>query len=497
MPGAAVQIIDVVAQLNLKDSKLFRQLGYIDGAWTSAEGGRMLEINNPATGDIIGTIPNMGAAETKKAIDAASKALEGWKTMLAADRAKILKKWADLQLENIDDLAKILTAEQGKPLAQAKAEIQSGIDYVVWMAEEGRRVYGDVIPTHNKTHRLVTLKQPVGVCAMITPWNFPSSMITRKTGPALAAGCTVVMKPSEFTPFSALALAELAERAGIPKGVLNIVIGEAQPIGKEMTDNPTVKKLSFTGSTAVGKILLTQCAASVKKVSMELGGNAPFIVFDDADIDAAVTGAIASKYRNAGQTCVCANRIFVQEGIYDAFAQKFTEAVAKMKVGNGLEEGVEIGPMINVKGMEKVEQHLADATQKGGKVTTGGKRHKLGESFFEPTVVRDATTEMKFFREETFGPLAPLFKFKTDDDVIKMANDTEYGLAAYFYSNNMARIWRVGEALEYGMVGVNSVAIVAAQAPFGGWKQSGIGTEGSKYGIEDYLEIKLLSLGGL
>ena len=497
MPGAAVQIIDVVAQLNLKDSKLFKQLGYIDGAWTSAEGGRMLEVNNPATGDIIGTIPNMGAAETKKAIDAASKALDGWKTMLAADRAKILKKWADLQLENIDDLAKILTAEQGKPLAQAKAEIQSGIDYVVWMAEEGRRVYGDVIPTHNKTHRLVTLKQPVGVCAMITPWNFPSSMITRKTGPALAAGCTVVMKPSEFTPFSALALAELAERAGIPKGVLNIVIGEAQPIGKEMTDNPTVKKLSFTGSTAVGKILLTQCAASVKKVSMELGGNAPFIVFDDADIDAAVTGAIASKYRNAGQTCVCANRIFVQEGIYDAFAQKFTEAVAKMKVGNGLEEGVEIGPMINVKGMEKVEQHLSDATQKGGKVTTGGKRHKLGESFFEPTVVTGATPEMKFFREETFGPLAPLFKFKTDDDVIKMANDTEYGLAAYFYSNNMARIWRVGEALEYGMVGVNSVAIVAAQAPFGGWKQSGIGTEGSKYGIEDYLEIKLLSLGGL
>ena len=497
MPGAAVQIIDVVAQLNLKDSKLFKQLGYIDGAWTSAEGGRMLEVNNPATGDIIGTIPNMGAAETKKAIDAASKALEGWKTMLAADRAKILKKWADLQLENIDDLAKILTAEQGKPLAQAKAEIQSGIDYVVWMAEEGRRVYGDVIPTHNKTHRLVTLKQPVGVCAMITPWNFPSSMITRKTGPALAAGCTVVMKPSEFTPFSALALAELAERAGIPKGVLNIVIGEAQPIGKEMTDNPTVKKLSFTGSTAVGKILLTQCAASVKKVSMELGGNAPFIVFDDADIDAAVTGAIASKFRNAGQTCVCANRIFVQEGIYDAFAQKFTEAVAKMKVGNGLEEGVEIGPMINVKGMEKVEQHLSDATQKGGKVTTGGKRHKLGESFFEPTVVTGATSEMKFFREETFGPLAPLFKFKTDDDVIKLANDTEYGLAAYFYSNNMARIWRVGEALEYGMVGVNSVAIVAAQAPFGGWKQSGIGTEGSKYGIEDYLEIKLLSLGGL
>ncbi|MDI1227702.1 MAG: NAD-dependent succinate-semialdehyde dehydrogenase [bacterium] len=497
MPGAAVQIIDVVAQLNLKDSALFRQLGYIDGAWTGAEGGRMLEVNNPATGDVIGTVPNMGAAETKKAIDAAQKALEGWKTMLASDRAKILKKWADLQLENIEDLAKILTAEQGKPLAQSKAEIQSGIDYVVWMAEEGRRVYGDVIPTHNKTHRLVTLKQPVGVCAMITPWNFPSSMITRKTGPALAAGCTVVMKPSEFTPFSALALAELAERAGIPKGVLNIVIGEAQPIGKEMTDNPTVKKLSFTGSTAVGKILLTQCASSVKKVSMELGGNAPFIVFDDADIDAAVTGAIASKFRNAGQTCVCANRIFVQEGIYDAFTQKFTEAVAKMKVGNGLEEGVEIGPMINVKGIEKVEQHLSDATQKGGKVTTGGKRHKLGESFFEPTVVANATPDMKFFREETFGPLAPLFKFKTDDDVIRMANDTEYGLAAYFYSNNMARIWRVGEALEYGMVGVNSVAIVAAQAPFGGWKQSGIGTEGSKYGIEDYLEIKLLSLGGL
>ncbi|HYD18923.1 MAG TPA: NAD-dependent succinate-semialdehyde dehydrogenase [Patescibacteria group bacterium] len=497
MSGAAVKIVDVVSTLNLKDAKLFRQLGYIDGAWTAAEGSRMLEVNNPATGEIIGTVPNMGAAETRKAIEAAQKALDGWKSMLAADRAKILKKWADLQLEHMDDLCKILTTEQGKPLAQAKGEIQSGIDYVVWMAEEGRRVYGDVIPTHNKSHRLVTLKQPVGVCAMITPWNFPSSMITRKTGPALAAGCTVVIKPSEFTPFSALALAELAERAGIPKGVLNIVIGEAQPIGKEMTDNPTVKKLSFTGSTAVGKLLLAQCASSVKKVSMELGGNAPFIVFDDADLDAAVSGAIASKYRNAGQTCVCANRIFVQEGIYDRFAEKFTAAVQQMKVGNGLEEGVEIGPMINIKGLEKVELHISDALQKGGKVTTGGKRHALGASFYEPTVLRDATPDMKFFKEETFGPLAPLFKFRTDEDVIRLANDTEYGLAAYFYSNNMARVWRVAEALDYGMVGVNSVAIVAAQAPFGGWKQSGIGTEGSKYGIEDYLEIKLMSIGGL
>jgi len=497
MSQAAVKIADAAAELKLKDSSLFRQLAYVDGQWTAAEGGRILEVNNPATEQILGTVPNMGAADTKKAIEAAHKAFDGWRTMLAADRAKILKKWADLQTEHIDDLCRILTAEQGKPLSQAKAEIQSGIAYVEWMAEEGRRVYGDIIPTHNKNHRLVTLKQPVGVCVMITPWNFPSSMITRKTGPALAAGCTVVIKPSELTPFSALALAELAERAGIPKGVLNIVIGEAAPIGKEMTENPLVKKLSFTGSTAIGKMLMAQCANTVKKVSLELGGNAPFIIFDDANLDDAVAGAIASKFRNSGQTCVCANRIFVQEGVYDAFAQKFSEAVAKMKTGNGLDDGIDLGPLINMKGLEKVEQHLNDATAKGGKVATGGKRHKLGATFFEPTVITNASPDMRFFREETFGPLAPLFRFKTDEDAIRLANDTEYGLAAFVYTNNYARIWRVSEALEYGMVGVNSVAIVAAQAPFGGWKQSGMGTEGSKYGIEDYLEIKLMSIGGV
>ena len=497
MSRAAAQKNDALASLKLKDSRLFRQQAYINGAWADADGGKTIEVNNPATGEILGTVPNLGGDETKRAIEAAHQAWDGWRSMLASDRAKILKKWADLQTEHIDDLCRILTTEQGKPLAQAKAEIQSGIAYVEWMAEEGRRVYGDVIPSHNKSHRLITFKQPVGVCVMITPWNFPSSMITRKSGPALAAGCTVVIKPSEITPFSALALAELAERAGIPKGVLNIVTGDAQPIGKEMTGNELVRKLSFTGSTAVGKMLMAQCAPTVKKISLELGGNAPFIVFDDANLDEAVPAAIASKYRNSGQTCICANRIFVQDGIYEKFAEKFTAAVRAMKVGNGLEDGVELGPMINMKGLEKVEQHIADATAKGGKIAAGGKRHKLGATFFEPTVVTGATPAMKFFREETFGPLAPLFRFKNDDEVIKLANDTEYGLAAYFYSSNVARIWRVSEALEYGMVGVNSVAVVAAQAPFGGWKQSGMGTEGSKYGIENYLEIKLVSLGGI
>lgn len=485
------------AALKLKDPSLLRDLAYVNGAWLGADNGALVPVTNPATGEVLGAVPNMGVDETRRAIDAAGKAFPAWRDTLAADRAKILRRWADLQTENLDDLCRILTAEQGKPLAQAKAEIQSGIGYVEWMAEECRRVYGDIIPTHNTTHRLITLKQPVGVSAMITPWNFPSSMITRKTGPALAAGCTVVIKPSELTPFSALALAVLAERAGIPAGVFNIVLGDAPPIGKEMTENKTVRKIGFTGSTAVGKILMAQAAGTVKKVSLELGGNAPFIVFDDADIDAAVTGAIASKFRNSGQTCVCANRVFVQDGIYDAFVEKFTAAVAAMKVGNGLEDGVEQGPLINLKGVEKVEQHLQDAAAKGGKVTTGGKRHALGHSFFEPTVVAHATPDMACFREETFGPLAPVFRFKTDADVIGMANDTEYGLAAYFYTANISRAWRVAEALEYGMVGVNSVAIVAPQAPFGGWKQSGIGHEGSKYGIEDYLELKLVALGGV
>lgn len=496
MPQAA-QKIDLVAALQLKDAGLFRQQAFVDGQWVEAAGGRTLDVNNPATAEILGTVPNMDGADAKRAIEAAQRAFDGWRNMLAAERAKILKKWAELQTQHLEDLCKILTAEQGKPLAQAKGEIETGISYVEWMAEEGRRVYGDIIPTNAKNQRLLTLKQPVGVAVMITPWNFPSSMITRKAAPALAAGCTVVIKPSELTPYSALALAVLAERAGMPKGVFNIVIGEAQPIGKEMTENPLVKKLSFTGSTAVGKMLMAQCASTVKKVSLELGGNAPFIVFDDANIDEAVKGAIASKFRNSGQTCICANRIFVQDGIYDAFAEKFAAAVKAMKTGNGLEPGTDLGPLINMKGVEKVEQHLADAKQKGGKVLTGGQRDKNGSSFFEATVIAEATPEMRFFKEETFGPLAPLFRFKTEEDAIRLANDTEYGLAAFVYTNNHGRIWRVGEALEYGMVGVNSVAITAGQAPFGGWKQSGMGTEGSKYGIEDYLEIKLLAVGGI
>ncbi len=497
MSNAAPRPNAALAALKLKDQDLFRQQAYINGAWVDAASGKTIEVYNPATGEFLGAVPNMGAAETKAAIAAADAAFAKWKKMLAVDRANILKRWADLQTEHIDDLCRILTAEQGKPLAQAKGEIQSGIGYVEWMAEEGRRVYGDIIPTHNPSHRLITLKQPIGVSAMITPWNFPSSMITRKSGPALAAGCTVVLKPSELTPFSALALAVLAERAGIPAGVFNIVTGDAPPIGKEMTENPIVKKIGFTGSTAIGKLLMAQAAGTVKKVSLELGGNAPFIVFDDADLDLAVPAAIISKYRNSGQTCICANRIFVQDGIYDAFVEKFTAAVKEMKIGNGMDDGIDLGPMINQKGVEKVEQHLADATTKGGKLTTGGKRHALGHSFFEPTVIANATPDMACFSEETFGPLAPVFRFKTEEEAIAFANNTEYGLAAYFYSANMARIWRMAEALEYGMVGANSVSVVAPQAPFGGWKQSGIGHEGSKYGIEDYLELKLVALGGL
>jgi succinate-semialdehyde dehydrogenase/glutarate-semialdehyde dehydrogenase len=497
MSGAAVQKSDALAAMNLKDPALLRNLAYIDGGWVKADSGKVIEVTNPATGEVIGSVPNLSGAETKRAIEAAQKAFVTWRSLLATERAAVLRRWTQLQTEHLDDLCKILTVEQGKPLAQARAEILSGIGYVDWMAEECRRVYGDIIPTHNKTHRLVTMKQPVGVCAMITPWNFPSSMITRKTGPALAAGCTVVLKPSEMTPFSALALAELAERAGMPKGVLNIVTGDAAPIGKEMTESDIVRKLSFTGSTAVGKMLMAQCADTVKKVSLELGGNAPFIIFDDADMEAAVQGALASKYRNSGQTCVCANRIFVQDGIYDAFAKKFKDAVEAMKIGNGLEEGTDLGPMINMKGLEKVERHIADATQKGGTVVTGGKRHALGQTFFEPTIVTGATTEMSFFREETFGPLAPLFRFKTEEDAVALANDTEYGLAAFLYSRDMSRIWRVTEQLEYGMVGVNSVSIVSPQAPFGGWKHSGMGTEGSRYGIDDYLELKLMALGGI
>ncbi len=483
--------------VSLKDAKLWQPNAYIDGGWATADSGKTIDVVNPATGEVIAKVPDMGAAETQRAIDAAAKALPAWRGMLAVERGKLLRKWAELQTQHLDDLCLILSAEQGKPLSQARAEILGGIGYVEWMAEEGRRVYGDIIPTHNNSHRLLTFKQSIGVCAMVTPWNFPSSMITRKCGPALAAGCTVVLKPSELTPLSAFALAELAARAGIPKGVINIVTGDAKSIGEAMMKSDTVRKFSFTGSTAVGKLLMKQAADTVKKISLELGGNAPFIVFDDADLDAAVDAAIASKFRNAGQTCICANRIFVQEGIYDAFAKKFTAAVAGMSVGNALEGEKDLGPLINDKAVQKVEEHLKDAVAKGGTVTTGGKRHALGQTFFEPTVVTGATRDMQCFREETFGPLAPLFKFKDEAEVIRLANDTEYGLAAYFYARDMARVWRVAEALEYGMVGVNSGAIVAPQAPFGGWKQSGIGHEGSKYGIEDYLELKLVALGGL
>lgn len=496
MSSTAAKKADIAA-LKLKDTKLFRQQVYINGQWVNADNGKTIDVDNPATGEIIGTIPNAGAAETKRAIEAAHAALRVWQALSAVERSRILRKWAELQAEHMEDLCRLLTTEQGKPLAQAKAEIDSGIGYVEWMAEEGRRIYGDLISADKSSMRFLTYKQPVGVCVMVTPWNFPSSMITRKAGPALAAGCTVVLKPSELTPFSALALAELAERAGIPKGVLNIVTGDAPPIGKEMTENPLVRKLSFTGSTAVGKKLMAECAPTVKKISLELGGNAPFIVFDDADLEQAVPAAVASKFRNAGQTCVCANRIFVQQGIYDKFTEKFTAAVKAMKVGSGLETGIDQGPMINQKGLEKVENQLKDAKDKGAKLTTGGKRHALGGLFFEPTVLTDVTPQMRFFHEETFGPLAPLFKFKTEEEVIKQANDTEYGLAAFVFTKDSGRIWRVSEALEYGMVGVNSVSIVAPQAPFGGWKESGTGKEGSKYGIEAYLEIKLVALGGL
>lgn len=482
---------------SLKDAALFHEQCYINGSWSGADSNATITVVNPATGETLGSVPDMGAAETRRAIEAAHRAFPAWRDMLAADRAKILKKWFDLIVAHVDDLSVLLTTEQGKPLAQAKSEVLVGAQHIEWMAEEGRRVYGDVIPTHDKSVRLVTLHQPVGVAVAITPWNFPSSMITRKVAPALAAGCTVVLKPSELTPFSALALAELAQRAGIPAGVFNVLTGDAKSIGGEMTSNALVKKLSFTGSTAVGKLLMQQCAATVKKISLELGGNAPFIVFDDADIDGAVDRAIMSKFRNSGQTCVCANRIFVQGGIYDAFAEKFTAAVKKMKVGNGLEPGVDQGPLINERGVEKVEDQIKDAIAKGAKIVTGGKRHSLGHTFFEPTVATGVTADMKFFSEETFGPLAPLYRFKDEAEVIRLANDTIYGLAAFIETRDAGRVWRMGEALEYGMVGVNSVSIATAQAPFGGWKQSGLGSEGSKYGIEEYLDTKLIVQGGI
>ena len=476
----------------LKDAKLFRQQCYIDGAWVDADRGGTIEVINPATGEVIGTVPRMGAAETRRAIEAAERAWPAWRNKTAKERAAVMRRWFDLMMQHQDDLALLMTTEQGKPLAEAKGEVAYAASFLEWFGEEAKRVYGDTIPQHQPDKRIVVIKQPVGVVACITPWNFPAAMITRKAGPAIAAGCPVVIKPATQTPYSALALAELAERAGVPKGIINVVTGPAGEIGGELTSNPIVRKLSFTGSTEVGKILMAQCAGTVKKLSLELGGNAPFIVFDDADLDAAVEGAIASKYRNTGQTCVCANRFLVQDKVYDAFAEKLVAAVRKLKVGRGTEEGVNQGPLIDAKAVEKVESHIKDAVSKGAKIAIGGKRHALGGTFFEPTVLIDVNTQMAVAREETFGPVAPLFRFTTEQQAIELANATEFGLAAYFYGRDIGRVWRVAEALEYGMVGINTGLISTEVAPFGGVKESGLGREGSKYGIEEFLDVKYL-----
>ncbi|WP_413459201.1 NADP-dependent succinate-semialdehyde dehydrogenase [Herbaspirillum huttiense] len=481
----------------LKDPSLLRQQAYLNGQWCDADQGGKHEVYNPANGSLLGSVPMMGAAETRRAIEAANAAWPAWKKKTAKERSVILRRWYELMMANADDLALIMTAEQGKPLAEAKGEIGYAASFIEWFAEEGKRTYGDTIPSPSPSNRIVVIKEAIGVCAAITPWNFPAAMITRKAGPALAAGCPMVLKPAEATPFSALALAVLAERAGIPAGVFSVVTGSAKDIGGEMTSNPIVRKISFTGSTGVGKLLMEQSASSIKKLSLELGGNAPFIVFDDADLDAAVEGAIASKYRNAGQTCVCANRIYVQDGVYDAFAAKLVEAVKKLKVGDGMENGVTQGPLINEQAVKKVEQHIADAVGKGARVLLGGKRHALGHSFFEPTVLADVTPAMQVAREETFGPMAPLFRFKTDEEAVALANDTEFGLASYFYSRDIGRIWRVAEGLESGMVGINTGLISNEVAPFGGVKQSGLGREGSHFGIDDYLVVKYLCMGGI
>ena len=481
--------------LKLKDPSLLKQQCYLNGEWVS--GTETMTVTNPATGEVIGTIPHLGQAETAKAIADANAAWPAWRKKTAKERSAILRKWFNLMMENQDDLAAILTAEQGKPLAEAKGEIAYGASYIEWFAEEGKRLYGENIPSHMADRRIMVTKEPIGVCVAITPWNFPNAMITRKAAPAMAAGCPMIVRPADLTPFSELAMGELAHRAGIPAGVFQVITGKSRVIGAEFTSNPTVRKLTFTGSTEVGRVLMEQCAGTVKKVSMELGGNAPFIVFDDADLDAAVEGAIASKYRNAGQTCVCANRLYVQDGVYDAFAEKLAIAVGKLKVGNGVDDGVTQGPMIDEKSMEKVEEHIADALAKGAKVLLGGKRHALGHSFFEPTILTGVTQNMAVAREETFGPMAPLFRFSTEEEVVKYANDTEFGLASYFFSRDIGRIFRVSEALEYGMVGVNSGLISTEIAPFGGVKQSGLGREGSKYGIEDYVTIKYTCLAGL
>jgi succinate-semialdehyde dehydrogenase/glutarate-semialdehyde dehydrogenase len=483
--------------MKLNDPTLLRERCYIDGSWTAADDGSTLPVHNPATGATLGTIPNLGVSETRRAIEAASTAQPGWAGLTAKERANSLRRWFDLIMKSQDDLAILMTAEQGKPLVEARGEIAYAASFIEWFAEEAKRLYGDVIPGHQVDKRILVLRQPVGVVAAITPWNFPSAMITRKAGPALAAGCTFVCKPATQTPYSALALAELAARAGIPKGVFNIVTGKASLIGGEMTGNPLVRKLTFTGSTEIGKKLMAQCAGTMKKISMELGGNAPFIVFDDADLDAAVQGALASKYRNTGQTCVCANRLLVQSGVYEEFTRKLAEAVSRLRVGDGLAGVTDQGPLIDANALAKVEEHVADALSKGATLTLGGKRHALGGTFYEPTILADVTPAMMVAREETFGPVAPLFKFSTEAEAIAMANDTEFGLAAYLYTRDLARSWRVSEAIEYGIVGINTGIISTEVAPFGGVKESGTGREGSKYGILDYTEIKYVCVGGV
>ena len=483
--------------LNLQDASLLKQQCLIDGVWCDADDGATIAVTNPATGEVIATVPRMGALETRRAIDASHTAFKAWRKQTVKARATVLRAWHALILQHADDLALILTSEQGKSLAEAKGEIVSNAAYLEWFAEEGKRAYGDVIAPPSNDKRIVVIKQPIGVCAAITPWNFPNGMITRKAGPALAAGCAMVLKPASQTPLSALALGELALRAGVPPGVFNVVTGAAQAIGTELCHNNLVRKITFTGSTEVGAWLSREAAGTIKKLSLELGGNAPFIVFEDADIDAAVDGVLMSKYRNSGQTCVCANRIYVQDGIYDDFAARLVAKVEQLKLGNGLETGVTQGPLIDENAVRKIEQHVADALAKGGKLAIGGKRHALGGSFFEPTVVLEANSTMLVAREETFAPLAPLFRFSTEEEVIALANDTEFGLAGYFYSRDLGRVWRVAEELEVGMVGINTGMIANEMAPFGGVKHSGMGREGSHYGMDDFLDIKYLCMGGI
>ena len=483
--------------MKLKDSSLLRQQCHVDGHWVDADSKRAIDVVNPASGEKLGTVPDAGREETRRAIDAAARAFPAWAARTAKDRGHVLRRWSDLMLANQEDLATLMTAEQGKPLAESKGEIAYAASFLEWFGEEGKRLYGDVIPGHQPDKRLLVLRQPVGVVAAITPWNFPSAMITRKAGPALAAGCTFVCKPATQTPYSALALAELAARAGVPASVFSVLTGSATEIGGEMTSNPIVRKVTFTGSTEIGKKLAVQSASTLKKISLELGGNAPFIVFDDADLDAAVQGAIASKYRNTGQTCMCANRLLVQDGVYDTFTAKLTEAVALLRVGDGLRGATDQGPLIDPKALAKVEEHINDAVANGARVAYGGKRHALGGTFFEPTILTNVTPKMMVAREETFGPVAPLFRFRTEAEAIAMANDTEFGLAAYFYTRDLARSWRVQEGLEYGIVGVNTGIISTEVAPFGGVKESGVGREGSKYGILDYTELKYVCVGGV